>query len=204
MAIKYRQGKKKDCAKLAELINIASDGVVEYLFHGLVPGMTPVQVVAHNHENDNYPHSYKSTIVATTENDIVGMALSYPAFYHKITDEMRSFFPADRLEHLSHFYSSRIENSWYLDDLCVIESHRRNGIGEKLIYLTKEKAIENGYNALSLIVFADNSLAIPVYKRTGFEIIQKVELRGNEFIKHNGGCLLMKCEIMQGVSRLLK
>ena len=63
--IKYRPGEKKDFAKLAELINIASDGVVEYLFHDLVSGMTPVQVVAYNLENDKYPHSYKSAIVAT-------------------------------------------------------------------------------------------------------------------------------------------
>ena len=123
------------------------------------------------------------------------MALSYPASYHKITDEMRSFFPADRLEPFSAFYSSRVENTWFLDALCVIASHRRRGIGDKLISLTKEKAVENGYNALSLIVFADNALAIPVYKRTGFEIVQKVELRGNELIKHEDGCLLMKCEI---------
>lgn len=195
MTFKYRPAEKEDSAKLAELINIASDGVVEYLFHDLIPGMTPVQVVAHNLENDNYPHSYRSAVVAAEETDVIGMALSYPSSYHKITDEMRGFFPADRLENFSHFYSSRVENSWFLDALCVIEIHRRRGIGEKLISLTKEKAVENGYSALSLIVFADNALAIPVYKRTGFEIVQKVELRGNEFIKHKDGCLLMKCKI---------
>jgi len=195
MTFKYRPAEKEDSAKLAELINIASDGVVEYLFHDLVPGMTPVQVVAYNLENDNYPHSYRSAVVAAEETDVIGIALSFPSSYHKITDEMRSFFPEDRLEHLSRFFSSRIENSWFLDALCVIESHRRSGIGEKLISLTKERAVENGYNALSLIVFADNALAIPVYERTGFEIVQKVELRGNGFIKHEDGCLLMKCEI---------
>jgi ribosomal protein S18 acetylase RimI-like enzyme len=195
MEIKYRPGEKKDCAKLAELINIASDGVVEYLFHGLVPEMTPVQVIAHNLENDNYPHSYKSAIVATNKNDIVGMGLSYPSSYHKITGEMRDFFSTDRIEHLRNFYSSHVENTWFLDALCVIASHRRRGIGEKLISLTKEKAIENGYRALSLIVFADNEFAIPVYERTGFEVVQKVELRGNEYIRHEDGCLLMKCEI---------
>ena len=195
MTFKYRPAEKEDCAKLAKLINIASDGVVAYLFHDLVPGMTPVQVVAHNLKNDNYPHSYRSAVVAAEETDVIGMALSYPSSYHKITDEMRSFFPADRLEHFSHFYSSRIENSWFLDALCVVESHRGRGIGEKLISLSKEMALANGYHALSLIVFADNSLAIPVYERTGFKVVQKVELRGNEFIKHEDGCLLMKCKI---------
>ena len=195
MEIKYRPGDKHDCVRLAELIDLASDGVVEYLFHDLIPGMTPVQIIANSLENDNYPHTYKSAIVATIKNDIVGMALSYPSAYHKITDEMRNFFPADRLEHLSHFYAASVENSWYLDDLAVMASHRGEGIGEKLISLTKEKAVENGFHALSLIVFADNSLAIPLYKRTGFEIVQKVELRGNEYINHHEDCFLMKCEI---------
>jgi ribosomal protein S18 acetylase RimI-like enzyme len=196
MMFKYRPAEKEDCAKLAELINIASGGIMEYLFHDLVTGTTPVQVVARNLESENSPYSYRSAIVAAEESDVMGMALSFPSSYHKITNTMRNYFPADRMEHLRHFYTSRVEDSWLLDALCVIESHRRRGVGEKLISLTKEKAVENGCRTLSLITFADNDLAIPFYKRTGFEIVEKVELRGNEFIKHEGGCLLMNCEFI--------
>lgn len=195
MTLNYRPADKEDSAKLAEMINTASGGVVEYLFHDLVPGMSPVQVVAYHLENDNYPHTYKSAVVACDGDDVVGMALSYPSSCHKITVDMKSLFPKDRLAHLNHFFSSRIENSWFLDALCVSESHRRHSIGEKLISLTKAKAIENGYLALSLIAFADNALAIPLYLRHGFELVQKVELRGNRFIKHKDGCVLMKCEL---------
>ena len=195
MTFKYRPAEKEDCAKLAELINIASGGIMEYLFHDLVPGTTPVQVVAQNLENENSPYSYRSTVVAEEEKKIIGMALSFPSSYHKITNTMRNYFPSDRMEHLKHFYASRVEDSWLLDALCVIESHRRRGIGENLISLTKEMAVKNGCRALSLIAFADNALAIPFYKRTGFEIVERVELRGNDFIKHEGGCLLMNCEI---------
>jgi ribosomal protein S18 acetylase RimI-like enzyme len=193
--IEYRQGKKRDCAKLAEFINMASDGVVEYLFRDLVPGMTPVQVVTHNLKRDDGPHSYKSAAVAMDNDDVVGMALSYPSAHHKITPEMRGFFPADRLEHLGPFYSARIENTWYLDTLGVTESHRRRGIGERLISLTKERSAENGFHVLSLIVFADNTTAISVYERTGFTVERKVELSGNDLIRHEGGCLLMKCDL---------
>lgn len=195
MAIIYRPGIKDDSGEIAKLINIASGGVVEYLFHDLVSGMSAVQVLAHNLENDNYPHSHRSAILAVDGNAVIGMALSYPSAYHKITEEMRGFFPGERIAHLEDFFSARVENTWYLDALCVDEGYRKRGIGEKLISLTKEKAIENGCLALSLIVFADNKLAIPVYERTGFEVVQKVDLRPNEFIRHDGGCLLMSCEI---------
>ena len=195
MGITYRLGKKKDSPQIAALINLASDGVVEYLFHGLIPGMSPKQIVAHNLKNDNYPHSYRSAVVAEDDNTVVGMALSYPSSYHQITDEMRAFFPADRVAHLRHFYSTRIENSWFLDALGVHENYRRRGIGAKLIALTKEKAIENGYNDLTLMVFADNDVAITLYEKMGFERIQQVRLNANEFIKHTDGCWLMKCKI---------
>lgn len=195
MGITYRPGEKEDSSQIAEMINTASDGVAAYLFQDVVPGMSPVQVMAHGLENDSYPHSYKNAIVAIEKSRIVGMALSYPSSYHRITDEMRNFLPADRLAHMTDFYSSRIENSWYLDALCVRGGHRRCGIGEKLITLTKEKALENGFDVLSLIVFADNESAIPLYKKTGFHIAQRVELGGNEVIKHWDGCLLMRCEI---------
>jgi ribosomal protein S18 acetylase RimI-like enzyme len=193
--LKFRPAEIEDISKLAVLIAIASDGIAEYLFHDLVPGMRPVQVVAYSLENDHDLHLYKSVIVAVDNDDIVGMALSYASSLHKITDEMRSFFPPDRLAHFRHFYASRIENSWFLDALCVVESHRRRGIGEKLISLTKQRAAENGCTILSLLVFADNAAAIALYRRAGFETVQKVDLRANEFIKHQDGCLLMRCDI---------
>ena len=44
MDITYRTAGKADCAQMAEMINSASGGVVEFLFYHLVPGLTPVQV----------------------------------------------------------------------------------------------------------------------------------------------------------------
>ena len=193
MTFTYRPAEKKDSMRLAELINIASDGVVAYLFHDLIPGMTPVQVVAHNLENDNYPHSYKSAIVAEDENNLVGMVLSYPSSYHKITNEMRAFFPAERLERFEDFYSSRVENSLFLDALGVDASHRRQGIGTRLVELTKEMAQKSGYELISLIVFADNAAALALYRSLGFESVKEIKLEGNEFILHQGGCMLLRC-----------
>lgn len=167
---------------------------MEYLFHDLIRGLTPLQIVAHNLEGDNYPHSYKSAIVAEHRKMIVGMVLSYPSHLHKITEEMRAFFPQERLEHLKSFYSVQVENSLFLNALCVSEEFRGKGIGSELISLTKKKAREKGYDILSVIVFADNAKALHLYKRTGFEVVQKVELKSNEFIPHEGGCLLMRCK----------
>ena len=133
-------------------------------------------------------------MVAANESDVVGMALSYPSSYHKITDEMRGFLPAERLERFKDFYSSRVENSLFLDALAVDATYRRQGIGTRLVELTKEKARKSGHAMLSLIAFADNSPALALYKILGFEVVQEIKLEGNEFIPHQGGCVLLRCK----------
>ena len=195
MDITYRTARKADCLRMAELINIASGGVVEFLFHDLMPELTPQQIIAHNLESDHGSHTYKNAIVAEAENQVVGMALSFPALFHQITAEMRQYFSEDRLDHLSDFYAARVDDSLFLDALCVDQKLRRNGIGGKLISLTKKKAKQNGFKILSLIVFADNTKALNVYHQHGFEVHAPVELNSHERIPHEGGCLLMKSSI---------
>ena len=195
MDITYRTGIKDDCPKLAELVNIASDGVVEFLFRDLVPGRSPTEVVAHNLQNDTGYYTYKNTIVAEQGTGVVGVSFYYPARYHAISDEMRSFLPADRLEHLKHILSGRVDNSLYIDTLCVDENFRGSGIGGELISLTRQKALEQGLDSLSLIALADNTNAHRLYFRCGFEIVSDVEMEPHELIPHEGGAYLMRCSV---------
>lgn len=192
MKVIYREGKKEDSLRIAELDNIASDGAIEFLFHDLIPNMTPVQIVASNLNSDSYPHSYRSVIVAEYDETIIGMSLSFPGKYHKITNGMEKFFPHDRIDHFRHFFSAPVEDSYYLDALCVDKDFRNRGIGSKLIELTKSKALSEGYNSLCLLVFKENTNAQNVYKKNGFEVIDRVELLSHKLMPHEGGCVLMK------------
>lgn len=195
MDISYRTGQKEDCPKLAEFVYIASDGVVEFLFHDLIEGASPVQMVAHNLAKDTGYYTYINTIIAQDGPNVVGASLSYPSRYHGISDEMRNFFPADRPVHLEAVLSGQVEGSLYVDTLCVDENYRGNGIGAELIALTKEKADGEGFNGLSLIVLADNVNAHRLYYRCGFEVVAAIEMAPHELIPHEGGALLMRCRL---------
>ena len=195
MNITYRTGRKEDCPKLAELVYIASDGVVEFLFHDLIAGVSPIQMVTHNLEKDTGYYTYKNTFVAEDDSGVIGVSFYYPAQYHVISDEMRSFFPADRIEHLEHILSGRVDDSLYIDTLCVDENFRGNGIGQELISLTRQNAVDQGFDSLSLIALADNTDAHRLYFRCGFEIVSNVEMEPHELIPHEGGAYLMRCPV---------
>lgn len=195
MNVTYRQGRKSDCHEIAKLDNIASGGALEYLFHDLVPNMTATELLSSSLEKDIYPHSFKSAIVAENESQVIGLALSYPAKFHCITEELTNFLPEDRLEHFKDFYSSRVEGSYLLDAISVYEKYRKKGVGKSLLEYTKKKAIDEGYKELSLIVFSDNENAIKLYKDNGFEYVKSIDLKPHELIPHEGGCILMKCAL---------
>lgn len=195
MDVTYRQGRKEDCQEIAKLDYIAADGAIEYLFHDLVPSMTATEILANGLAQDVYPHTFKSTIVAEYENQIIGMALSYPAKFHCITDELKSFLPEDRLAHFKDFYSSRVEGSYLLDAIAVDNKYRQKGIGKALLERTRKKALDEGYSELSLIVFADNKTAISFYNANSFKYVKAIDLKSHKLIPHESGCILMKCPL---------
>jgi len=191
MDILYRIGKLEDSLKIAEGIDRASGGIVEFLFHGLLGSYTAAQVMAKSLQEKQGSDSYENAIVAEYQGNIIGVVYSYPAKFHGITEDTRSFFPSDRLALLGDFYNSRVENSWFLDSIFVDKDFRGEGIGSKLIELTKQKARDNGYDQLSLMVMADNNVARRTYERNNFKIFKHIEIQEHELIPHKGGVYLL-------------
>jgi ribosomal protein S18 acetylase RimI-like enzyme len=204
MQIQYRTGKQEDSLKIAEGIDRASGGIVEFLFHGLLGQYTTAQVMAKSIQEKQGSDSYENAIVAENQGNIIGVVYSYPAKFHGITDSTRSFFPSDRLAFLKDFYNSRVEHSWFLDSIYVDEKFRGAGIGSKLIELTKQRAEDNGFTQLSLMVMADNTVARRTYERNGFEIVKHINVQEHPLIPHKGGIYLLVSNLTSNVSGKLR
>lgn len=195
MNILYRSGKVEDCAKIGEGIEKASGGILEFLFHGLVSDQTPGEIMADLLRDETGNESYKNAIVAEYQNDIIGIVYSYPAKFHEISDATRKFFPGDRLKFLAEFYNSRVEDSLFLDSIYVDEKFRGQGIGSKLIALTKQKAREEGYKQLSLMVMSDNQVARQAYERSSFKIVKHINVKEHWLMPNKGGIYLLVSDL---------
>lgn len=82
-----------DCAKIAEYIYYASDGLLDYLFKDTIPDMTVTQLLTYGLQDEQRYNSYKSVFLAEYDRQIIGMLQAYSNTHHKIDDEMRSIIP---------------------------------------------------------------------------------------------------------------
>lgn len=195
MDITYRRATIEDCDKIAEGIELASGGIIEFLFHGLLEDYTAVQVISNLLRDEKGYETYKNAIVAEYQNEVIGIVYSYPAKYHEISEESRNFFPSDRLEFLGEFFNSRVENSLFLDSIYVKEEFRGKGVGSRLIQLTKEKAKESGFSQLSLMVMNSNSTARRSYERNDFKIVRHIDVKEHHLMPNKGGIYLLVSDV---------
>lgn len=195
MDIIYREGNIEDCDKIAQGIELASGGIIEFLFHGLLKDYTPDQVMSNVLRDEKGYETYKNAIVAEYENEVIGIVYSYPAKYHGISEETRKFFPKERLEFLAEFFNSRVEDSLFLDSIYVDEKFRGLGVGSKLIQLTKEKAKKQGFSQLSLMVMNSNRVARRSYERNSFSIVKHVDVKEHPLIPNKGGIYLLVSDV---------
>ncbi len=195
MEISFREALKEECLPIAKLVDIASSGVLDFLYHDLVSGKTPIKLLTEFLANENGYYSYENTVVAFNDSDITAMAVSYHSKFHGINEEMRLFFPKERLAHLEELFNSRIENSLYIDALAVREKYRKIGIGKKLLHEMEEKAKGMNLFALSLIAFEENNDAMNLYMNYGFKRAKEINIGSHELIKYSGNAFLLVCEI---------
>lgn len=189
----FRPARGQDSLKIAQLTIVASGGMMEFLFDELFDEVSTEQILASVIEKEQDNLSYRNTIVVELKERVIAIANSYSATNHRITTEMRSFIPKERLELLEDFFDSRIDNSLFLNALSVEAEYRGQGIGKRLIQKVKRKAKSEGFSSVSLIVWTDNKRAISLYTSLGFQEVKQIEIGFHPLISHPGGATLMNC-----------
>jgi ribosomal protein S18 acetylase RimI-like enzyme len=188
-----------DTPEIIALTVLASGGLIDFLCQDLKIDTTKDELLRAGVLAEQGELSYHNTDVAVCEDQVVGIATSYPASQHCMTAEMQQLFAAERLRVLENFYDSRVEGSWYLNTLAVKPAFQRQGIGTQLLQATQEKAKLRGFEQLSLMVLAHNIDAIRLYQRQGFEPVKLIQLGSHPQLPHQQSCILMKYDLINQV-----
>lgn len=178
----------EDCPKIAELCNIAGAGIPAYLWGLLArPGQSAMEAGVARLSRVQGNTSYRNVLVATLDDAVAGMALSYrlPGEPEEDPVPMPDFIqPMVELEHT-------IPGHFFIDMLAVYPQYRNHKLGSALVQDMDGLAQRAQCRHISLEVFEQNAGALRLYRQLGFEISDRRKTLPHPCYPYEGNVLLM-------------
>ena len=174
----YRQATPADAMALAELVDIAGEGLPLYLWTGMAEsGESPWDIGQQRARRDSGSFSYRNAVVREDADRVVSALIGYPlpdAPEPINYDDMpKMFVPLQELENL-------VPGTWYVNVLATYPEFRGKGYGSDLLTIAEQLAADTGRSGLSIIVSDANAGARRLYERSGY-----VELATRPMVKES-------------------
>ena len=162
-----RDARKDDCAELAQLINVAGEGLPLFLWRQMAgAGEDPWEIGRERAARNSGGFSYRNSVVAEVGGSIAGALVGYPVAAEPESIDPAStpplFVPLLELENLA-------AGTWYVNAVATFPDARGLGIGSQLMEWAEHTASTLGLRATSLIVSDANLGARRLYERLGYE-----------------------------------
>lgn len=161
------QAKKEHAAALAYLINLAGEGLPEFIWKGMATeGETPRDVGIRRAERKEGGFSHTKAKVICERETVAGMMIAYalddPYELGNLEEYPEPVRPLIQLE-------ARVPGSWYINALATQKKFRKRGVGTALLTSAEQDAISAGANKMSIIVSSENEPARSLYHKFGFK-----------------------------------
>ena len=187
---KIRQADPSDAEYLAELINLAGEGIPNWLWaRACVEGQTPLDVGIERAKRKTGGFSYTNALVAEPCGYPAGMVLSYAVA--EVPTENPDDLPAPiapfvALEKMS-------VGTWFINALAVHGEAQNQGIGSRLLAAAEDLARCNGFTEMSIQVYCQNTGAVRLYRRHDYEFAASEPVRQHPCPPYyTGDVLLLK------------
>jgi ribosomal protein S18 acetylase RimI-like enzyme len=189
-AVMMRPARKSDSWIVAELFEIASDGVASYVWSVLQadqPDLPLLEIGRRRYEREGTPFSYQNCLLAEQDGEVRGMMHAYPV--DAPTDPDPGDQPVDPV--LKPYCELEAPGSLYIAGMAVLPGFRDQGLGTRFLEAARERARGLRRPELSLLCFAGNTGARRLYERAGFVVVDWRPVMPHPMIRHTGDVLLM-------------
>ena len=163
----YRYATPDDAPALAELANLAAEGMPLYMWSKRAEkGQGPWEVGLARAKREEGAYSYRHAVVREDDGDVVAAMIGYPlpdAPPDRDYDDMPAMYvPLQRLEDAA-------PGTWYVNLMATYPERRGKGYGTELLEIAERLAEDTGKRGVSLIVSDANDAARRLYERLGYE-----------------------------------
>ena len=189
--IEIKNAIKEQNKEIAHLIMMAmTDECCQY-FCGEGYGLEDFyRMMCHLVEREDSQYSYQNTLVAMDGQLVVGVSVSYDG--SRLHELRRAFIEAAKT-YIGKDHTGMDDETQagelYLDSLAVLPAYRRQGIAQKLLIATRERACLLHLPRVGLLVDKGNPDGEALYTKVGFEYLDD-NLWGGHPMKH----LILPCQ----------
>lgn len=188
-----RPARKDDARAIAELFQISSEGIADYIWTTLrddYPGLEPLEIGEQRYRRESTAFSYQNCLVVEREGAVVAMMHAFP-----IAPAEEVAPPSEAGDPVLRPYGLEAPGSLYVSAMAVRSGHRGKGIGLRLLEAARQRARALGVEQLSLLCFAENTGARRLYDREGFTVVDRSEVVPHPLIQRTGEVLLMTAPV---------
>jgi ribosomal protein S18 acetylase RimI-like enzyme len=178
-----------DSRRIAELFQISSGGVADYIWQLLssdFPGLSLLDIGERRSGREGENFSYQHCTMADLDGRVAGMLHGFEMPAGSEPEEDPVLRPYAELE---------IPGSFYVSGVAVYDAYRGSGIGQQLMDAAMKSARLQDLGSLSLISFAQNTGAVSLYQRLGYRIVDSRPVVPHPLINYTGDAVLMSLEI---------
>ena len=185
-----RKARLEDAPKLAELMNMAGEGIPAYLWERMADRHEDAMAFgARRVAESEGGFSYTNAHVAARDDKIAGMLLSYRLPDPYETGPMEEIpavvRPLVELEALA-------PGSWYVNAVATDLAFRGQGVGRELMSKAEDLAQESNAKTISLIVAEENVPARKLYEKLGYQTGARRQIVPFPNCPHSGDWILMQ------------
>ena len=178
------QAKREDAKELAHLINLAGEGIPEYLWSEMASdGQTALDFGTQRAARYEGGFSYKNAKVIYKDDQVAGMIISYqldePYVVGDINEYPEVVRPLIKLEAMA-------PGSWYINALATQQSCRGMGIASTLLEDAEQHALSKQVKTMSIIVASENPTAKKLYLNKGYQLKAALPVVGYPNCIHGG------------------
>lgn len=162
----YRRATLADAPAMAELVNMAGEGIPLYLWTRMAEaGQSPWEIGQERARRETGAFSYRNAIVREQDGEVIACLVGYalettsaPVDYSEVPP---MFVPMQQLEDM-------VPGTWYVNVLATYPDHRGKGYGRGLLDIAEASATGLGLHGMSIIVADSNIGARRLYERQGY------------------------------------
>jgi len=193
--VSLRFGHAGDISVIASLINLAGNGLFEFLLDDLVPHLSAIDFLSYAVSDSDSSFSYSNAILAEKGDEVLGLALCYPGEEFSLPWVARKLIPNKRLEHIQALLDCKLDGTLYLNSLAVAEGVRKMGTGRMLLGCVGELSQYLALDKVTLHVWDKNEAALRIYHEAGFKTNKFVDIMPDKRLPFEGGMLQMEAKV---------